>query len=1241
MHNPWIKMMVDEMDAGLFERAMLSQDERFGFKGHSPLLYGIENNHVDVVEFLLSVCEKHNLTSKICALTLEKVLGEDGTTYETVNKTALLLSIEKKQMRIAEFLVTKTNQAKNVDEQGRNAFHYLARMPNEIVEFFEMLESHGVSFITDKKGRRPLHYAVATLQAARSTDISTDNVEYLLAADPMATDVADVDSRIPLHYSFVPFEDNWKKHEEKPVEVREERTREKRRRQRRPEAAMEVDSNGNDAAASKVEKLIGFDSKKIAKSDPIPVVSLLLKQTNSKSLSLADKYGNSILHCAAAAGANICLLTLLHKMDDINAKNFIGNTPLAIAVENGYDSAAMTLIQAGSNVADKFYGPVPKPLDENLEKWTSWPMRSEKPVQRENTILSLIVRNGWQGIIYIVLDRLTDDSEHVLIEMLAAAVEHKQLNLAHSLLKKLKKVKNLGHRTTVIFENLAKVYSASTNEVKLFEALVEAGFSWLNADGTSLAAEKFAENEQLHGLNTLKQLDGKYNNSQNWKKLLQSETRGKIMKGLLKAKPRDYLLQLMSFIQEFADKDQFAQQLFDFCKPAFPGMEKIAKKKPEAEIQKVTALIYAIQTRKYGLMEFLLGKMANVNATDENGLSPMMHAILANDETAIKILLRMKDIQYKEKDSEGNVPVSNGGEDEDGMDEDEVDGITEEDDEESEASAEDAEESEEEVPRKRPRMLLTKKKRVSKKAVKAKKAPKKNIQYKEKDSEGNVPVLNEGEDEDGMDEDEVDGIAEEDDEESEASAEDAEESEEEVPRKRPRMLLTKKKRVSKKAVKANKAPKKSSFSFKNSKVEIFAVDKAGNNILHYFVAPNGFENIEMAKKFIQAEPMLKTLITKPNSESDSPLATAARNKQKAMFDLFCGFLAKNQIEQRLVKLVEFPSELGKIQRLECPFDLDQESADFVQRQTDAQRIPESEEEKRRKERKPHRMVHNAETSEIVEDDSTKKLYKVLMHKTDVSFGVYGFHNYYRMQLVQRKRSSLFVLFTHWGRIGDETGQCQHTPFNDKDLAIKEFKSIFKQKSGNEWDEKFVEKHGKYKLVQVEENPVNLVELKIELEAKSDQNEKSENEKAVGKVIKDLSNVKLLKNKWSALSGSISQNLPFGRITKEKLVRAQEILEECQALEARKTSKNLAPEVSLKISEDQYSLTNEFYMQIALGSFAFGKMRILENTQTIKQMENLLKQLFEFEIAAKLVTAAAGQTDLDPFEYIEAAIETQL
>ena len=59
------------------------------------------------------------------------------------------------------------------------------------------------------------------------------------------------------------------------------------------------------------------------------------------------------------------------------------------------------------------------------------------------------------------------------------------------------------------------------------------------------------------------------------------------------------------------------------------------------------------------------------------------------------------------------------------------------------------------------------------------------------------------------------------------------------------------------------------------------------------------------------------------------------------------------------------------------------------------------------------------------------------------------YNFYKMQVLRDTEKDLPILFTCWGRIGDE-GQYQRTPFGTVAEACTEFGKIFKAKSGNEW-----------------------------------------------------------------------------------------------------------------------------------------------------------------------------------------------
>ena len=53
------------------------------------------------------------------------------------------------------------------------------------------------------------------------------------------------------------------------------------------------------------------------------------------------------------------------------------------------------------------------------------------------------------------------------------------------------------------------------------------------------------------------------------------------------------------------------------------------------------------------------------------------------------------------------------------------------------------------------------------------------------------------------------------------------------------------------------------------------------------------------------------------------------------------------------------------------------------------------------------------------------------------------------KVVRQLGKDMYILFTNWGRIGDD-GQYQQTPFPTKDEAVKEFKKIFRSKTGNQW-----------------------------------------------------------------------------------------------------------------------------------------------------------------------------------------------
>lgn len=101
-----------------------------------------------------------------------------------------------------------------------------------------------------------------------------------------------------------------------------------------------------------------------------------------------------------------------------------------------------------------------------------------------------------------------------------------------------------------------------------------------------------------------------------------------------------------------------------------------------------------------------------------------------------------------------------------------------------------------------------------------------------------------------------------------------------------------------------------------------------------------------------------------------------------------------------------------------------------------------------------------------EDVAGEKLvWDAYMTKVDVRNGLWGCFLFYKMQLLYDSVRELYVVFTRYGRIG-ENGMNQRTPFPSLDEAKKEFCLIYRQKSGNDFGAKFTPISGKYVHCQV-------------------------------------------------------------------------------------------------------------------------------------------------------------------------------
>ena len=275
-------------------------------------------------------------------------------------------------------------------------------------------------------------------------------------------------------------------------------------------------------------------------------------------------------------------------------------------------------------------------------------------------------------------------------------------------------------------------------------------------------------------------------------------------------------------------------------------------------------------------------------------------------------------------------------------------------------------------------------------------------------------------------------------------------------------------------------------------------------------------------------------------------------------------------------------------------------------------------------------------------------FNILLNKVDIQYGQNGLYNFYRMQIWKDAHKELFVLFTNWGRIDRYmNGQYQNTPYSKGEEAMEEFKKIFKSKTGNEWSnrESFEEKPKKYRIVQAEhasiiQRPSFEINLMTNVESKLPLNFQL--------FMKDISETKMLKSAFNKERLVDTNSIPFERITKTAILRAQEILAEIRKQVDKKTKLQLKfnqlestdkdnekyGKLFFELFTNCCKLSNDYYSLVPTFGFEFEKVPPIDNVHTLEQEENKIKYLQEFETAKSILLGAMyRKTEIHPLDYV--------
>lgn len=297
----------------------------------------------------------------------------------------------------------------------------------------------------------------------------------------------------------------------------------------------------------------------------------------------------------------------------------------------------------------------------------------------------------------------------------------------------------------------------------------------------------------------------------------------------------------------------------------------------------------------------------------------------------------------------------------------------------------------------------------------------------------------------------------------------------------------------------------------------------------------------------------------------------------------------------------------------------------------------------------------SKTHFVVKDDALG-YYDCLMTKVKIDNGPFGEFMFYKMQIIEDKGKDVYILWTRWGRIGED-GAYQRTGFGKIDEAVKEFKKIFKSKSGNHWEnkDKFEKIDKKYQLLTFNQTPITTKDLLDKFDYKNLPKSKIFSNQDFNKVflfMKDITNSSIFFKVMSGSSIDSSKlnlnNLTGNLLNKAKaiLLETKECLEELTKIRdnfdyvaGKKDKKKMEEILSLRFKIQ--NLSNRYYECIP----KFDLFEYVIEPLNLSKINSELMMIYNLgfiEKAVKVLLAARSKMYIiNPIDYVFKSIYTDI
>ncbi|KAB2602252.1 poly [ADP-ribose] polymerase 1-like [Pyrus ussuriensis x Pyrus communis] len=249
-----------------------------------------------------------------------------------------------------------------------------------------------------------------------------------------------------------------------------------------------------------------------------------------------------------------------------------------------------------------------------------------------------------------------------------------------------------------------------------------------------------------------------------------------------------------------------------------------------------------------------------------------------------------------------------------------------------------------------------------------------------------------------------------------------------------------------------------------------------------------------------------------------------------------------------------------------------------------------------------------DTGHILEDG--KSIYNTTLSMSDLSTGV---NSYYILQIIQDDQSSDCYVFRKWGRVGNDKIGGNKLEDMSKSDAIREFKRLFLEKTGNSWEaweqkQNFQKQAGKFFPLDIDYG------VNKQVSKKNQKNGDSKLAPQLAELMKMLFNVETYRAAMMEFEINMSE-MPLGKLSKANIQKGFEALTEIQNL---LNNNGHAPSIKESLIIDA---SNRFFTVIPSIH-----PRVIRDEDDFKSKVKMLEALQDIEIASRLVGLDADSDD---------------